>query len=61
MQMESILLRGLPPSVADAPAAGDEWAKSPVSGLSDMALAAARVIKNAGRDKEIALVGFYLI
>lgn len=41
MQMESILLRGLPPAVADAPAAGDEWAKSPVSGLSDAALVAA--------------------
>jgi hypothetical protein len=37
--MESILLRGLPPTVADAPDAGDGWANSPVSRLSDAALA----------------------
>lgn len=41
MQTESTLLRGLSPSVADAPEAEDEWAKSPVSGLSDAALVGA--------------------
>ncbi|MEK7266651.1 MAG: hypothetical protein AAB227_11200 [Pseudomonadota bacterium] len=38
MQLESRLLRGLSPTVADAPDAGDDWAKSPVSSLSDAAL-----------------------
>lgn len=38
MQHEAALLRDLPLSVADAPAAGDQWTKSPLSGLSDAAL-----------------------
>lgn len=38
MQNESLTLRAFPPSIADAPAPEDEWAKSPVSALSDAAL-----------------------
>lgn len=38
MQTESLLLRALPPSIADAPAENDEWARSPASSLSDAAL-----------------------
>ncbi len=38
MQHAAGLLRDLPPTVADAPQAGDEWARSPVSALSDAAL-----------------------
>lgn len=38
MQNSSLTLRSLPPSIADAPAPEDEWAKSPVSALSDAAL-----------------------
>lgn len=54
MQMESILLRGLPPTVADAPEAGEEWAKSPVSRLSDAALveATAAAIAPPKRDAD---------
>ncbi|MFZ5618055.1 MAG: hypothetical protein ACOZAA_12135, partial [Pseudomonadota bacterium] len=37
MQQETALLRDLPLSVTDAPA-GDEWARSPLSALSDAAL-----------------------
>lgn len=48
MQMESALLRQLPISIADAPDADDEWAKSPVSGLSDAALAEAVAAAIAG-------------
>lgn len=54
MQMESTLLRELPATVADAPAAGDEWANSPVSRLSDAALieATAAAIAPPKRDAD---------
>lgn len=38
MQTESTLLRTLPLTLADAPDAGDEWTKSPISALSDASL-----------------------
>jgi len=41
MQRAAALLRDLPATVADAPDAGDAWAKSPVSTFSDAALAGA--------------------
>lgn len=52
--MESILLRELPLSVADAPAAGDHWARSPLSTLADSALieAVASAITPPKRDAE---------
>lgn len=54
MQQEAALLRRLPLSVADAPAAGDEWAGSPLSALSDAALieAVAVAISRPKRDAD---------
>lgn len=41
MQTESVLLRRLPKGFADAPAPDDEWARGPLSALSDACLASA--------------------
>ena len=56
--MESTLLRELPPTVSDAPAAGDHWARSPVSSLSDAALvdAVAAAITPPKRDADTSFL-----
>lgn len=58
MQRESILVRDLPLAVADAPDAGDAWAKSPVSSLSDAALveAVAGAIAPPKRDADTSFL-----
>ena len=54
MQTPSILLRGLPPAIADAPDGRDEWARSPLSSLSDAALieAVAAAIERPKREAD---------
>lgn len=58
MQTESILLRNLPLSVADAPAPGDEWAKSSISAWSDAVLidAVAAAVAPPKRDADTSFL-----
>lgn len=58
MQLESSFVRDLPLAVADAPEAGDEWAKGPVSTFSDAALveAVAGAIAPPKRDADTSFL-----
>lgn len=58
MQHAASLLSGLSPTVADAPDGSDEWAKSPVSNLSDGALidAVAAAIAAPKRDADTSFL-----